>query len=105
MTATGEYSLADATYAKLLQQLSEKKFEGTSTELRANILDFYSSPPVPADAKSNQGHGNSVPADLDQLKAMIPIVATDAARGTSNGGTTNDRTTPNERTGVCSADQ
>jgi hypothetical protein len=106
VTASGEYSLADATYAKLVQQLSEKKFAGTSTELRANILDFYSTPPGPTDTKTNQGHGNGVQADLDQLKAMISITATDAARGgTTNGGMRNDRTPPNERTGVCSAGQ
>ena len=50
VTHPGEYSLADDTYAKLLRQLSENKFEGTSAELRANILDFYAEPPAKIEA-------------------------------------------------------
>src|SRR5437763_5957514 len=41
-TKAAEYSLTDDAYAKLLVQLSEKKFELTSPELRDNILHFYS---------------------------------------------------------------
>ena len=37
-----EYSLTDDAYAKLLAQLSERKFDLTSPELRDNILQFYS---------------------------------------------------------------
>jgi zinc dependent phospholipase C len=43
-TKAAEYSLTDNTYAKLLGQLSHRRFDRTSPELRANILDFYSDP-------------------------------------------------------------
>ena len=48
-TTPAEYSLTDDTYAKLLGQLSERKFDRTSPELRANILGFYSDLSVPID--------------------------------------------------------
>jgi hypothetical protein len=83
VTQIGEYSLADQTYAKLLQQLSEKKFEGTSTELRANILDFYSHSSASIDAdsinankidpKKDQGDTKGLQTELDQLRALTPI--------------------------------
>jgi hypothetical protein len=38
VTKAVEYSLTDETYATLLAQLSERKFDRTSPELRANIL-------------------------------------------------------------------
>jgi hypothetical protein len=77
----GEYSLADQTYAKLLGQLSEKKFEGTSTDLRADILEFYSHPlasPVTkkSDPKKGEIDSQKLQAELDQLKALTPIPAT-----------------------------
>ena len=72
-TAPAEYSLTDDTYAKLLGQLSDRKFVGTSPELRANILDFYSDPSAPIATKKDQGDWKSVLSELDQLKSMIPI--------------------------------
>ncbi len=39
-TAAGEYTLADDTYAKLLSQLADKKFDVTTVALQKNILDF-----------------------------------------------------------------
>ena len=43
-TKPAEYSLSDDAYARLLAQLSERKFNLTSPELRENILQFYSDP-------------------------------------------------------------
>jgi hypothetical protein len=43
-TRPGEYSLTDDAYAKLLAQLSKRKFDLTSPELRDNILQFCSDP-------------------------------------------------------------
>lgn len=37
----GEYSLADQTYAKLLDKIAARKNEPIAPELRANILKFY----------------------------------------------------------------
>src|ERR1700736_450155 len=46
-TKAAEYSLADNAYAKLLGQLSERKFDRTSPALRDNTLDFYSALSAP----------------------------------------------------------
>lgn len=40
----GEYARADATYAHLLEKLQEKHFANVETDLRENILAFYSAP-------------------------------------------------------------
>jgi len=107
VTRPGEYSLADDTYAKLLQQLSEKKFEGTSIELRANILDFYSDPSPSSDVKTNQGDWKNVHAEVDQLKAMTPIAGTDSPgdRMATGRVTANDRMPGSPRPGICSSSQ
>jgi len=75
VTKAAEYSLADDTYAKLLGQLSSHKFEGTTPELRANILDFYSDVSASIDTKKNQNDWNKVLAELDQLKSVAPVPA------------------------------
>jgi uncharacterized protein (DUF433 family) len=69
-TKAGEYSLADDSYAKLLTQLSSHKFDGTTPELRANILAFYSDLSAPIDTKKDQARWQSVLAALDQLKSV-----------------------------------
>jgi Zinc dependent phospholipase C len=76
-TTPAEYSLTDETYAKLLGQLSERKFDRTSPELRANILGFYSDLSAPIGTKKDQNDWKSVLSELDQLKSitLIPIVA------------------------------
>ena len=54
LTKPAEYSLTDDTYAKLLAQLSERKFNLTSPELRDNILQFYSDPTAAIETKKDQ---------------------------------------------------
>jgi hypothetical protein len=71
-TKPGEYALTDDSYAKLLGQLSERKFDRTSPELRANILDFYSDLSVLIATKKDEDDWKSVLSQLDQLKAMAP---------------------------------
>jgi hypothetical protein len=44
-TAPGEYSLTDATYAKLLDEHSKHQFKEITPELRDNILAFYAHAP------------------------------------------------------------
>jgi len=73
VTKAAEYSLTDDSYAKLLGQLSERKFAGTSPELRANILDFYSDFSAPIATKKDQNGWKSVLSELDQLKLTTPI--------------------------------
>ena len=71
-TKASEYSLADDAYAKLLAQLSERKFDRATTELRANILEFYSDLSLPIETKKDQVHWEGVLTSLDQLKAISP---------------------------------
>src|SRR5208282_6095518 len=73
VTKAAEYSLTDDTYAKLLAQLSERKFDGTSPELRANILQFYSDLSVPIETKKDEVRWQGVLTALDQLKAVPPV--------------------------------
>src|SRR5258708_18782769 len=61
----GEYALTDKAYDKLLLILAEKKFEGVTPEIRANILGFYGSMPTP--------HQHDIRVQLDALKAYVPV--------------------------------
>jgi hypothetical protein len=80
-TKAAEYSLTDETYAKLLDQLAEKKFDRTSPQLRDNILNFYSDLSLPLETKKNAAHWQNVLSSLDQLKLDTPppILAGDLA--------------------------
>ena len=72
VTKAAEYSLTDDTYAKLLAQLSERKFDRTSPELRDNILQFYSDLSLPIETKKDQVRWQGVLTSLDQLKLVTP---------------------------------
>ena len=74
LTMPAEYSLTDDAYAKLLGQLSDRKFDLTTPELRDNILRFYSDLSLPIETKKDQAHWQSMLAELDQLKAAAPVV-------------------------------
>jgi Zinc dependent phospholipase C len=71
-TKAAEYSLTDESYAKLLGRLSDRKFNLTSPELRANILQFYSDLSAPIETKKSQARWQSVLTSLDQLKLVTP---------------------------------
>src|SRR5579871_118959 len=71
-TTAAEYSLTDETYAKLLGQLTERKFDLTSPGLRDNILNFYSDLTLPLETKKNSPQWQNVLLWLDQLKAATP---------------------------------
>jgi len=71
-TKAAEYSLADDTYAKLLGQLSSRKFDGMTPELRANILQFYSDLSAPIETKKDQVRWQGVRTALDELKSTTP---------------------------------
>jgi hypothetical protein len=72
-TKATEYSLTDEAYAKLLAQVAGKNFDLTSSELRANFLDFYSDLTIPIETKKNPGDWQNVLTSLDQLKSMTPV--------------------------------
>jgi hypothetical protein len=71
-TAATEYSLADETYAKLLSQLSDRKFNLTTADLQNNILQFYSDLSVPIETKKDNARWLSLVESLDQLKILTP---------------------------------
>jgi hypothetical protein len=72
-TKAAEYSLTDDTYAELLAQLSGRKFDLISPDLRANLLDFYSDLSVPIITKTNPGDWQKVLPELDQLNSLAPV--------------------------------
>jgi hypothetical protein len=72
LTQAAEYSLTDDAYAKLLSQLSDKKFDSTPAELRANILNFYSDLSVPIETKKDPARWQSVLTALEQLRQATP---------------------------------
>jgi Zinc dependent phospholipase C len=72
-TKAAEYSLTDDTYAKLLAQLSDRKFGLTSPELRDNILQFYSDLSVQIETKKDGVRWQAVLTELDQLKSLAPV--------------------------------
>jgi len=72
LTKAAEYSLTDETYAKLLSQLSERKFDSTTPDLRANILDFYSDLSAPIETKKDPVRWQSALTSLDQLRSATP---------------------------------
>src|SRR5579864_7354260 len=80
-TKAAEYSLTDDSYAKLVGQLSERKFDRTSPELRENILQFYSDLSLPIETKKNEVRWRGVLTELEQLKVVTPaaVVASSPA--------------------------
>jgi hypothetical protein len=82
VTRAAEYSLTDDTYAKLLARLSERKFDRTSPELRANILQFYSDLSLPIETKKDQVRWQGVLTALDQLKSATPVPTVADSPGT-----------------------
>jgi len=80
-TKAAEYSLTDEAYANLLAQLSARKFDLTSPELRSNILNFYSDLSAPIETKRNPVRWQNVMTSLDQLRVIpAPVVAAAPAR-------------------------
>src|SRR5580698_2882312 len=75
VTKAAEYSLTDDTYATLLAQLSERKFDRTSPELRDNILQFYSDDSAAIDTKKDPVRWRRVVTSLEQLKSDTPVPA------------------------------
>jgi hypothetical protein len=57
--------LTDKTYDKLLRMLAERKFDGVTREIRADILGFYDR------MKSPDQHGIGV--QLGALRAYTPV--------------------------------
>lgn len=71
-TGAGEYSLADDTYAKLLAQLADKKFDATTPPLQKNILSFYSNASAPIETKKDPNKWQKVQTNLEALRTFTP---------------------------------
>jgi hypothetical protein len=76
-TEAAEYSLTDDTYAGLLVQLTDRKFDLTSENLRENILEFYSDLSAPIETKKHEGRWQKVLTSLGELKSvtLVPAIA------------------------------
>jgi hypothetical protein len=74
-TKAAEYTLADETYANLLARLSSQKFDGTSPQLRDNILEFYSDLSLPIETQKDPARWQAVLTNLGELKAVRPLPA------------------------------
>ena len=69
-TSASEYTLADEAYAALLAKLTELHFEGTSPELRDNIIAFYADLSLPIKTREDPARWQGVLTGLDQLKGL-----------------------------------
>jgi hypothetical protein len=71
-TRAGEYSLADQTYAHLLNELAKRDFDQATPQLRQNILSFYSDPNAPITTKKNSKAWRTAQEELEKLKVANP---------------------------------
>ena len=76
-TAPGEYSLTDATYAKLLDEHSKHQFKEITPELRDNMLAFYAHAPQAKMSKEKSWKRAQV--QLNRLKAWSLLPTTPPA--------------------------
>ena len=71
-TGPGKYGLNDDAHAKLLDRLASQKFAGMSSELRDELLHFYSEPDAPYATKRDPKAWAIVQSELVQLKSFAP---------------------------------
>jgi len=67
----GEYSLADKTYARLVDDLEKENFQDVSPELQGDILSFYQTPENPKSEK-DQKDWRQTQEKLAKLKQVQP---------------------------------
>jgi hypothetical protein len=79
ITGPGKYQLTDVTQAKLLDALAKQKFNGASTEIRAELLEFFGHPDAPYAMKQKPKDWAKVQADLEELKNAPPPAAATSA--------------------------
>jgi hypothetical protein len=68
----GEYSLADKTYARFLEDLSKDNFEQLTPSVKTNVLNFYGNGIPPALKKKDEKSRRKVVERLEKLKDFIP---------------------------------
>jgi hypothetical protein len=70
-TRAGEYSLADTTYARLLDELDQHQFDKLTPGLRRNMLDFYEHAVRPAGGKKKDlERWTRTQHELEQLRSQ-----------------------------------
>jgi hypothetical protein len=69
-TRAGEYALTDKAYARLLDQLAAHDFAQITSELKANILAFYSDPNAPLATKKKPDDWKKTEDELAKLRAL-----------------------------------
>jgi hypothetical protein len=70
-TGPGKYRLNDETHAKLLDRLAEQNFNGASSEMRAELLEFLGHPDAPYSFKQKPKEWRRVQAEVEQLKIRV----------------------------------
>jgi hypothetical protein len=85
-TQPGEYSLADATYAQLLDKLTKHNFDQVTPELRANILAFYSNASAPLATKRKPAAWQKTQEELQRLKDAPTAAATEKSSTVKSSG-------------------
>ena len=78
-TRAGEYSLADKTYAHLLDDLAKRNFDQASPGLRRDILSFYANPNAPIATKRNAKAWRKAQEELGRLKLSQADPSVDTA--------------------------
>lgn len=74
VTGSGEYPLADVTYANLVDRLAKKKFVDVNPALRENILNFYKDPNARNKVKKKKKRWAKLQSEIEQLRAA-PVSA------------------------------
>jgi hypothetical protein len=82
-TRAGEYSLADKTYAHLLNDLAKHDFADATPQLRQNILSFYSNPNAPIATKKDSKAWRTAQEELEKLKVTNPDHSVNTAATTT----------------------
>lgn len=67
-TRAGEYDLTDKTYAKLVDKLASQNSDSLSSELRENLIQFYSTMKPPVARGKNAKAWRKLQDQLEQLK-------------------------------------
>jgi hypothetical protein len=78
ITTAGEYELADETYAKLVDKLSETQFAGVMPELRQNILNYFNSSQARLKIKQDHDDKDKLKDQLDTLQSLNAAVHSSA---------------------------
>jgi hypothetical protein len=81
-TGPGKYGLNDDAHAKLLDKLADQKFARMSSDLRDELLHFYSEPDAPYATKRDPKAWATVQSELVLLKNSAPSAPSSNAPAT-----------------------